>query len=358
MNKLQEFLAIINSKIGAGYVYGGQNAEPLTREALTRLVNTFGRSHYYYANYSAEKWLGYQYFDCSGLIVHTLRKMGLIPMIADYSAQSIYSVLCTPISKSQLRPGDLCFRNTATNGIIHTGVYTGNNRVTHARGTFYGVVNTVLFDTFNTYGRLNYFAADYGEIRINFEQSVKSVPAAVNIYEVPDEAAAVIGKLEAGSSANVEASVGGSWYLVKLTGKMGYIKLKSLTDNDELIKALEFISAKSGISKNYWYKQAMNTKYLDMCFIAIARGFGGLPAASDTTIAAPAAADTSATSILAPALTDTSAASILAPALTDTSAAPTLTPASTASPATTPQAVETLAESAAQLTGSDDMSNL
>lgn len=276
MNKLQEFLAIVNSKIGAGYVYGGQSGEPLTREALAKLVNTFGRSNYYYSNYSAEKWIGYQYFDCSGLIVYTLRRMGLIPMIADYSAQSIFSVLCSPVSKSQLRPGDICFRNTDTNGIVHCGIYTGNERVTHARGTFYGVVSTQLFDSFNTFGRLKYFTGEYNDTKITFEQSVKTVPADTNIYDLPDEASAVLTKLKAGGTANIEAILSGNWYLVSLTGKMGYIKLKTLTDNDELKKALEFISQKSGIDKTYWYNQAMNTKWLDVCFIRIAEGFGGL----------------------------------------------------------------------------------
>ena len=276
MNKLQEFLAIVNSKIGAGYVYGGQSGEPLTREALAKLVNTFGRSNYYYSNYSAEKWIGYQYFDCSGLIVYTLRRMGLIPMIADYSAQSIFSVLCSPVSKSQLRPGDICFRNTDTNGIVHCGIYTGNDRLTHARGTFYGVVSTQLFDSFNTFGRLKYFTGEYNDTKITFEQSVKTVPADTNVYDLPDEASAVLTKLKAGGTANIKAILSGNWYLVSLTGKMGYIKLKTLTDNDELKKALEFISQKSGIDKTYWYNQAMNTKWLDVCFIRIAEGFGGL----------------------------------------------------------------------------------
>ncbi len=276
MNKLQEFLAIVNSKIGAGYVYGGQSGEPLTREALAKLVNTFGRSNYYYSNYSAEKWIGYQYFDCSGLIVYTLRRMGLIPMIADYSAQSIFSVLCSPVSKSQLRPGDICFRNTDTNGIVHCGIYTGNDRLTHARGTFYGVVSTQLFDSFNTFGRLKYFTGEYNDTKITFEQSVKTVPADTNVYDLPDEASAVLTKLKSGGTANIKAILSGNWYLVSLTGKMGYIKLKTLTDNDELKKALEFISQKSGIDKTYWYNQAMNTKWLDVCFIRIAEGFGGL----------------------------------------------------------------------------------
>ncbi len=277
MNKLQEFLAIVNSKIGAGYVYGGQSGEPLTKEALKRLVNTFGPSKYYYDNYSAEKWVGYQYFDCSGLVVYTLRRMGLIPGIADYSAQSIYSVLCTPVNKDQLRPGDLCFRNTTVNGIVHCGIYTGNGRVTHARGTYYGVVNTQLFDSFNTYGRLKFFPGDYNDTKVVFEQSVKQIQSSTTIFELPDETSSVLGKLEVGQAAKLEASLSGNWYLLRLSGQMGYIKLKSPSGNSDLAEALEFLSGKTGIDKDYWYKQAMNTKWLDVCFIKIAKGFGGMP---------------------------------------------------------------------------------
>ncbi len=273
MNKLQEFLAIINSKIGAGYIYGGQSGEPLTKEALSRLVHTFGKSHYYFNNYSAEKWIGYQYFDCSGLIVYTLRRMGLIPMIADYSAQSIFSVLCRPIEKSQLRPGDICFRNTKTNGIIHCGVYTGENKVTNARGTYYGVVNNTLFDSYNTFGRLNYFSGEYTDTRVSFEEGVKAVGIDMNIFDLPEENSEIIGKLKAGSTININAKLSGHWYLVKQPGRSGYVKLKELVDNGELKNALDFISLNSGIDKEYWYKQAMNIRWLDVCFIKIAQGF-------------------------------------------------------------------------------------
>lgn len=114
MNKLKEFVSVINSKMGCGYVYGGQNAEPLTKEALAALVKKYGKSKYYYSNYSAEKWLGKEYYDCSGLIVYVLRKTGVIPMTADYTAQGIYSSLCIPITKKQLKTGDICFKNTST----------------------------------------------------------------------------------------------------------------------------------------------------------------------------------------------------------------------------------------------------
>ncbi len=51
------------------------------------------------------------------------------------------------------------------------------------------------------------------------------------------------------------------------------IPLKAKTD---LEKALEFISNKSEIDYAHWYKQAKEVKYLDDCFIKIAKGFGGI----------------------------------------------------------------------------------
>lgn len=162
LNNLQEFIAIVNSKLGEGYVYGGQNEEPLTQADLEILIKKFGRDQYYFSNYSAEKWLGREYYDCSGLIVYALRKMGLILKKSDFTAQSLYKKLCLPITKDELRAGDLCFKKT-NDGIVHVGIYIGDKRVTQARGTFYGVVNTTLFNTFNLFGRIKFFEKGFGE---------------------------------------------------------------------------------------------------------------------------------------------------------------------------------------------------
>lgn len=203
---IEKLIDLVNSKIGCGYVFGGQNDKPLTKEALASLVKIFGRSHYYFSNYSAERWLGKEYYDCSGLIVYALQKMGLIPVNADYTADSMFNLLCIPINKAELKAGDLCFNKTSS-GIVHVGVYMGDNRVTHARGTFYGVVNTALFESFNSFGRLKYFKDELEK------------PA------------------------------------------------------DELKEALLFLSTKSGINKEVWYKTAKVVKYLDKCFIMIANAF-------------------------------------------------------------------------------------
>lgn len=273
LNKLQEFIGIVNSKIGSGYVYGGQNDVPLTKEALDGLVKKFGKTHYYFKNYSAEKWLGKEYYDCSGLIVYTLRKSGLIQSGADYTSQNLFSKLCTPVTKDQLKAGDLCFQKSKTD-IYHVGVYMGNNTVTHSRGTSYGVVNTTLYSSFNTFGRLNFFMKGYSDVKVIFKKAVKKVTVAVNVFEKPDEKSTVIGKFALASIVNSEATIDNEWCLVDLKEKKGYVKASVLVDYDELSEALGFLSKKSGIDRDAWYKKAKSVSSLDSCFIKIARGFG------------------------------------------------------------------------------------
>lgn len=273
MNKLQEFISIINSKIGEGYVYGGQNSTPLTMDALNKLVAKYGRSHYYFSNYSAERWLGKEYYDCSGLIVYALQKVGLIPTNFDYTSSDLYTKLCKNIPKSQLRAGDLCFQKT-NSGIVHVGVYMGNNRVTHARGTFYGVVNTELFSSFNVFGRLKFFENEFPPVNVTFSYSTKKVVKNTKVYEQPYEDSAVIGNLEKDKLAAVEGITDNKWYLVDINSKKGYVQMSALSDYAELLKAIDFISQKSGISKEYWYKHVIELKWLDTCFIKIAKGFG------------------------------------------------------------------------------------
>jgi cell wall-associated NlpC family hydrolase len=273
MNKLREFISIVNSKIGSGYVYGGQNSTPLTREALNELIKIYGKTHFYFSNYSAERWLGKEYYDCSGIIVYALRKIGLIPMNFDYTSNDIYVKLCRKIPKSELKAGDLCFQKT-NSGIIHVGIYMGNDRVTHARGTYYGVVNTTLFSSFNLFGRLRFFEDKFPDVKITFMSAIKKVVMDTNVYEQPFEQSSSIGKLAKGKLVTVDGKTDNNWYLVSIDNKKGYIQLSALKDYDELLDALEFLSEKTGISKDYWYKHATELKWLDVCFIKIAKGFG------------------------------------------------------------------------------------
>lgn len=152
----KKFLELIRSKLGCGYVYGSQG-EVMTKGLLNTLVNRFGRSHYYFDGYSAEKWLGKQCFDCSGLIVWALQQLGLIR--TDLTADSLYHI-CDPVEKGKLEPGNLVFYQNESGYKTHVGVYMGNGKVIHARGTAYGVVETELFASFTAFGRLKVFSPE------------------------------------------------------------------------------------------------------------------------------------------------------------------------------------------------------
>ncbi|ACL77612.1 NlpC/P60 family protein [Ruminiclostridium cellulolyticum] len=273
MNSLQEFMGVIRSKLGSGYVYGGQSDNPLTKEALIELVKRFGKSHYYFNSYSAERWLGKEYYDCSGLVVYTLRKMGLIENNEDYTAQGIFSQLCEHVVLQDLQAGDLCFNKTGS-GIVHVGVYMGNSRVVHARGTFYGVVETQVFSSFNTFGRLKFFANEKPEAVIKPEKSIKKAKIQTMVNEQPFDNTAGIGSINAGSLVNVTGKTDNGWYQINLNGKTGFIQALTLEDYSELANAIAFLSQSAGIDNVYWYNHAADIKWLDVCFIKIAKAFG------------------------------------------------------------------------------------
>ena len=113
----------------------------------------------------AEKYLGYPYvwggsspstsFDCSGFVCWVINHSGW--NVGRTSAQGLYN-LCTPVSRSNVRPGDLVFFKGTydTPGISHVGIYVGNNRMIHCGDPIsYTNLNTQYWQShFYTYGRL------------------------------------------------------------------------------------------------------------------------------------------------------------------------------------------------------------
>jgi len=149
VDRLQDFIDGVTENIGYGYVYGTQGEIPTARY-IEKLAKVFGKQHYYFNGYSAEKWIGIKSFDCSGLFVYELRRRGYIDKNADYTAFGLYTELCEKIRSSDLRNGDLVFRG---NPISHVGMYL-DGKVFHAKGTKYGVVITDELNTFTRFGRL------------------------------------------------------------------------------------------------------------------------------------------------------------------------------------------------------------
>lgn len=155
-------------KVGCGYVWGSQG-EMCTRELLNKMVNTFGTKHYYFEGFSAEKWLGKQVFDCSGLIVWAGNLLGIIK--GDHTAAGLYN-LCDKITNPVA--GDLCFNDRLT----HVGIYAGNGKYLHAKGTRDGVVLTDKYN-FVKFGRLK------GANSMNWDEKnkefVKTVQRAIGV---------------------------------------------------------------------------------------------------------------------------------------------------------------------------------
>ena len=93
-----------------------------------------------------------KYFDCSGLIVYLLQKLGIIK--EDYTAQGIYKNLCVGILKSELKAGDLCFCSNSGK-ITHVGIYAGDGIVIESAGRDLGVVaRPASKNSWSIYGRI------------------------------------------------------------------------------------------------------------------------------------------------------------------------------------------------------------
>ena len=100
----------------------------------------------------AEKYLGYPYvwggsspstsFDCSGFVSWVINHSGW--NVGRLGAQGLYNI-CTPVSSSQAKPGDLIFFKGTydTPGVSHVGIYVGGGMMIHCGSPIsYTSINT------------------------------------------------------------------------------------------------------------------------------------------------------------------------------------------------------------------------
>ncbi len=91
----------------------------------------------------AEKYLGYPYvwggaspatsFDCSGFVSWVINHCGMGWDYGRRGSDSLYFDICTPISPSEAKPGDLIFfeKTYDTDNTSHVGIYVGNGMMIH-----------------------------------------------------------------------------------------------------------------------------------------------------------------------------------------------------------------------------------
>lgn len=137
------FIELAKSRVGCGYVLMTEG-QILTKEILKNCIDVNGANHYYFDGYNAEKWLGKQVFDCSGLIVWALRKLGLSQ--ERYRSWDLYALCVVKTAPSE---GDLCFNAD----LSHVGIYIGNGQYLQAKGTKDGVVISDRYN-FSRFGTL------------------------------------------------------------------------------------------------------------------------------------------------------------------------------------------------------------
>ena len=113
----------------------------------------------------AEKYLGYPYvwggsspatsFDCSGFVSWVINHSGW--NVGRLGAQGLYNI-CTPVSNSQAKPGDLIFfvGTYDTPGVSHVGIYVGGGMMIHCGSPIsYANINTTYWQShYYSFGRL------------------------------------------------------------------------------------------------------------------------------------------------------------------------------------------------------------
>ncbi|HWN33783.1 MAG TPA: NlpC/P60 family protein [Pseudonocardia sp.] len=91
---------------------------PVAAKALTTAITKMGVPYVWGA-------VGPNAFDCSGLVMWSYRKQGInLPRTAAQQAN-----VGTPVSRDQLRAGDLVFFYSP---VSHVGIYLGNNKILNA----------------------------------------------------------------------------------------------------------------------------------------------------------------------------------------------------------------------------------
>jgi cell wall-associated NlpC family hydrolase len=115
----------------------------------------------------AEKYLGYPYvwggsspstsFDCSGYVSWVINNCGNGWSYGRMTADGLRSI-CTYVSPSEAKPGDLIFfqKTYNTSGASHVGIYVGNGMMIHCGNPIkYSNINTSYWqEHFLCYGRL------------------------------------------------------------------------------------------------------------------------------------------------------------------------------------------------------------
>lgn len=147
---VQKALDYLDACVGGQYIYGAQG-EAITRDfvlAANERHDTYfshGRLEYFLAiaakcEKSSHEFPQHYAWDCSGLWWDCANALDLYDEWTDMTAAQTYAVCCTPITKDELRPGDMVFLKNDEGHISHMGIVGQHGYIYEAASGFVGVV--------------------------------------------------------------------------------------------------------------------------------------------------------------------------------------------------------------------------
>lgn len=161
MSVRDEFVKNVQNEVNncSIYVWGGQGENLKTFLTISKLekMETSKENVCRVINHIAKVYKDIndatRIFDCSGLVTYHLMKLGILK--SDTTANGLYK-WCKPITKKELKKGDLVFKVTDGKA-VHVAVYIGDNKLVECVGRDEGCKNTELTTKFNKYGKIPLF---------------------------------------------------------------------------------------------------------------------------------------------------------------------------------------------------------
>ena len=136
---VKEFVQYLYEQLCNVYVWGGNGQTEISEGWIRRMDTSETNAQRSIRFWEKQKTAGMTdlaAFDCSGLISRYLQDNGIVS--SKRNCNHLWA-MCTPVTRAELRPGDLLFRSR--NGdMYHVGVYVGHGRVIEAKGRDDGVV--------------------------------------------------------------------------------------------------------------------------------------------------------------------------------------------------------------------------
>lgn len=142
---------VLDGCVGGQYIFAGQG-NPITRRFIDTMYQKYpdyfsdGRLDYLQGIADDAERSGWEYpvdyaWDCSGLWWYAASDvLNLYGEQTDRTAHDTYHDYCTPITKDELRPGDLVFVEGVEGRITHMGIVGRHGYIYEAVSGFCGVV--------------------------------------------------------------------------------------------------------------------------------------------------------------------------------------------------------------------------